>query len=217
MTGVGGWPSSEEELGSLQLELAAAADAAPPWLPPRPPSELLVGGVWFCAPTGSPGNVGGEPAWAAAVLLRRGLVAGSAVARGQTGAAYRAGFLALREGLLLEAAVRTLERPPDVLLVNATGRDHPRRAGLALHLGAVLDVPTVGVTDRPLLAAGGASVETRPRARPVVVDAAWRTSAEVAREVVLATATRARTPEPLRAARRLARETRARDEGRAPG
>lgn len=210
-----GWPSSEQELASLQLELAAAADAAPAWVPPRPPAELLVGGVWFCAPTGSPGNVGGEPAWAAATLFRHELLAGSAVVRGRTGAAYRAGFLALREGPLLEVAVRTLERLPDVLLVNATGRDHPRRAGLALHLGAVLGVPTVGVTDRPLLA--GASVETRPRARPVIVDAAWRTSVEVAREVVVATTARARTPEPLRAARRLAREIRARDEGRAPG
>ena len=43
---------------------------------------------------------------------------------------------------------------PDVLLVNATGRDHPRRAGLAVHLGARLDLPTVGVTNRLLVAAG---------------------------------------------------------------
>jgi len=39
-------------------------------------------------------------------------------------------------------------------LVNATGRDHPRRAGLALQLGAVLDLPSVGVTHTPLLAQG---------------------------------------------------------------
>src|SRR2546425_8294960 len=41
-------------------------------------------------------------------------------------------------------------RRPDVVLVAGAGKDHPRRAGLALHLGAVLDVPTVGVTDDPL-------------------------------------------------------------------
>ena len=52
----------------------------------------------------------------------------------------------MREGPLLEAAVRALEVEPDLLLVNATDRDHPRRAGLALHLGALLDLPTVGVT-----------------------------------------------------------------------
>jgi deoxyinosine 3'endonuclease (endonuclease V) len=39
-------------------------------------------------------------------------------------------------------------------MANASGRDHPRGAGLALHLGAVLDQPSVGVTDRPLLATG---------------------------------------------------------------
>jgi deoxyribonuclease V len=42
----------------------------------------------------------------------------------------------------------------DVLLVNATGRDHPRRAGLALDLGAVLDLPPVGISHRLLLADG---------------------------------------------------------------
>src|SRR5436305_1869658 len=73
---------------------------------------------------------------------------------GPAGAAYEPGLLALRAGRLLEDAVRRLPRSPDVLLVNATGRDHPRRAGLALQLGAVLGVPTVGVTHRPLLAAG---------------------------------------------------------------
>lgn len=50
--------------------------------------------------------------------------------------------------------LRALPHMPDVLLVNATGRDHPRGAGLALHVGAAVDVPTVGVTHRPLLAVG---------------------------------------------------------------
>jgi len=55
----------------------------------------------------------------------------TAVASGIAGAGYRAGLLALREGPLLEAAVRSLNQVPDILLVNATGRDHPRGAGLA--------------------------------------------------------------------------------------
>jgi deoxyribonuclease V len=53
------------------------------------------------------------------------------VVSGEAGAPYLPGLLALREGALLEAAVRALPRPPEVLLVDATGRDHPRRAGLA--------------------------------------------------------------------------------------
>lgn len=70
------------------------------------------------------------------------------------GAAYAPGLLALRVGRVMEQATRALASAPDVLLVHGTGREHPRRAGLALHLGVELDVPTVGVTHRPLIADG---------------------------------------------------------------
>jgi deoxyribonuclease V len=145
-------------------------------------------------------------------------------------APYRAGLLALREGPLLEASVRRLPELPDVLLVDASGRDHPRGAGLALHLGAALGVPTVGVTHRPLLARGewpqdelgaraplrlgeelvGYWVRTRPGTRPLAVHSAWRTDADTAAEIVLSV-TRTRTPEPLRIARQIARDERAGD------
>jgi deoxyribonuclease V len=123
--------------------------------------------------------------------------------------------------------VRALQPAPDVLLVNATGRDHPRRAGLALHLGAVLEFPTVGVTHRPLLAQGewpsdaadtsalrlgsdvvGHWLRTRPGVRPLAVHAGWRTDPDTAVAVVRAALTGRRTPEPLREARRLARRAR---------
>jgi deoxyribonuclease V len=117
---------------------------------------------------------------------------GGAVVRGKAGAAYRPGLLALREGRLLDAAVRALPVEPEVVIANATGHDHPRGAGLALHLGAVLELPSIGVTDRPLTAAG---------AEPTAVS------------VVLAAIRRARTPEPLRRARREARRARAAEEG----
>jgi deoxyribonuclease V len=169
----------------------------------------------------------------AAVTGGRRLLA-AATSAGVAGAPYRPALLALRQGPLLAAAVRALPARPEVLLVNATGRDHPRRAGLALHLGAVLDLPTVGVTDRPLLAEGGwpddaagaaapllldgervgCWLRTRPGARPVAVHAAWRTGVEAAVAVVLATTRRpARTPEPLRRARTAARLARARATG----
>jgi deoxyribonuclease V len=138
-------------------------------------------------------------------------------------------LLALREGPCLEAAVRALTLTPDVLLVDATGRDHPRRAGLALHLGAVTGLPTVGVTHRPLLADGpspadepgahtplrldgecvGAWVRTRAGARPLAIHIGWRTTLESAIDVVLASLHGHRTPEPLRRARHLARVMRA--------
>jgi deoxyribonuclease V len=170
----------------------------------------------------------GDRAWAAAAVLRdRAVLAESAVV-GVAGAPYAPTLLALREGPILQAAVEALDIVPDVLLVDATGRDHPRRAGLALHLGAVLDLPTVGVTHRPLVAGGswpddtrgarselvlddervGAWVRTRPGVRPVAVHAGWRTTVEVAVDVVLAATGRHRTPEPLRRARRIARTAR---------
>ena len=73
----------------------------------------------------------GDPAWAGAAVVASGHRITSAEAAGFAGAPYEAGLLALREGPLLEAAVRSLPRLPEVLLVNATGRDHPRSAGLA--------------------------------------------------------------------------------------
>ena len=159
-------------------------------------------------------------------------VAGTAIVRGEAGAPYQPGLLALREGRLLEAAVRALPREPEVLIANATGRDHPHGAGLALHLGAVLDLPSIGVTDQPLLAEGvevgperGATsprllegtevarlLRTRLGARPVVVHPGWRTDLDTAVSVVLAAIRRARTPEPLRRARREARRARAAEE-----
>jgi deoxyribonuclease V len=79
-------------------------------------------------------------------------VVDQAVVQQAVGSAYVPGLLALREGPVLAAAVSSLRRRPDVLLVDASGADHPRRAGLAVHLGWVLDLPTVGVTHSPLRA-----------------------------------------------------------------
>jgi deoxyribonuclease V len=162
----------------------------------------------------------GEPGWAAAVLMRGDRrQAGSAVVEGVAGAPYEPGLLALREGPLLEAALRALPEAPEVVMANASGRDHPRGAGLALHLGAALGVPSVGVTDRPLLGLtrGGEEVarevRTRAGARPVVVHPGWRTDLDCAVSVVLGSTRRARTPEPLRRARRAARRARAEAEG----
>lgn len=190
----------------------------------------LIGACFACFGRNitGPGRAG-EPGWAAAAV-GRGRRPGSEVAiAGPAGAKYVAGLLAMREGPLLETAVRALPDRPDVLLVNATGRDHPRGFGLAAHLGAVLDIPTIGVTHRVLLAEGpepadrrGATVEltlggivvghwlrTRPGARPIAVHAGWRTDPETAVTVVMTASRRARTPEPMRRARRAARSARA--------
>jgi deoxyribonuclease V len=220
------WPATTAELVERQRQLAAGVSGSEPQTPAPPlwtPGEgpLAVAGCFVCFPRGPSGpGAAGDRAWAAAVLGED-----EYVVEGVAGAPYQPGLLALREGALLEAAVRGLPWRPDVLIVDATGRDHPRRAGLALHLGAVLDLPTVGVTHRPLLAAGewpedergarrplvlggelvGYWLRTRPGRRPLAVHAAWRTDPDTAAEVVRRSTRRARTPEPLRRARRLAR------------
>jgi deoxyribonuclease V len=219
------WPRSVSDLVEAQRALVAADPK--PW---RPTSDApLVGACAVRSPRGetAPG-AGDEAMWAAAAVLRGQHVLAEAVESSGAGAAYAAGLLALREGPLLEAALRALAVLPDVVLVEATGRDHPRRAGLALHLGAIVALPTIGVTHRPLLAEGGwpddvagaasplsldgevvgAWVRTRAGARPVAVHAAWRTDADVAIALVVASARGYRTPEPLRHARRLARVAR---------
>jgi deoxyribonuclease V len=221
------WPFSPQELIEAQQALASAAPSEL-WTPgPAPPS---VGACAVYFPRGQAGRgARGDPPWAAAAVLRGARVLSEAVVSSVAGAPYEPGLLALREGPALESAVRALSVGPDVLLVDATGRDHPRRAGMALHLGAMLDVPTIGVTHRPLLAVGawpedvrGASapllldgervgvwMRTRAGTRPLAVHVGWRTSIEQAVAVVLELTGRYRTPAPFRTARQAARVARA--------
>ncbi|HZP27720.1 MAG TPA: endonuclease V [Acidimicrobiia bacterium] len=254
-----GWPGSDDELVAVQRRLAGEAELAAEFAPWTLPATALIGGcfVAFARGEAGPGRPG-DRAWAAAVVVRfdttagtprrrtdphlRGVagatrprqaddVVGQAVAAQQVPAAYVPGLLARREGPVLAAAVGALAVRPDVLLVDATGLDHPRRAGLAVQLGAVTGIPTVGVTQQPLVASGalpphhgrgataplvldgrvvGNWVCTRTAARPVCAHAGWRTTAETAVRTVLAASTEAaRTPVPLQEARRVAREARA--------
>src|SRR5918911_2028703 len=115
------WPRTPSALARAQRELARLRP--PPWRPsaPRPPAA----GCFVCFAHGhrGPGG-GGDPGWAAAALMRgdRRLVA-TAVVAGPAGGPYEPGLLALREGPLLEDAVRSLTEPPEVVIANATGRD----------------------------------------------------------------------------------------------
>lgn len=221
------WPADADALIALQHELGRRP--AEPWTRP-PGAALRVGGCWVCFPRGltGPGSAR-DRAWAAAVVLREVQLMDQSLLLGEASAPYVPGLLASRIGGVLEAAVRGLTVLSDVLLVDATGSDHPRRAGLAIHLGAVLDLPTVGITHRPLTGEGpwpadrrGATtrvqigddvvacwVRTRRGTRPVVVHPGWRVGLDDAIELVLELTPRRRTPEPLRVARNLARRARA--------
>jgi deoxyribonuclease V len=219
------WPSDADSLIAYQQQLAIAA--------PEPstldPGTMSIGGCWVCFPRGLVGRgTDHDPAWCAAVIMFEGRVVEQQMISGTAAAPYVPGLMALRLGRLMEQAVRALSAGPDVLLLDATARDHPRRAGLALHLGAELDIPTIGVTHRPLVATGawpsdrlgatsslrigdavvGCWLRTQPGVRPLAIHPGWRIDLASAVEVITLLTSRRRTPEPLRRARQLARRAR---------
>jgi deoxyribonuclease V len=139
---------------------------------------------------------------------------------------YLPGYFAFREGPALAGAVLALAQRPDLLLVDGHGLAHPRRAGIAVHVGLILGIPSVGVAKRsltvdapspgsargsagPVLDRGevvGMAVRTRAGSRPVFVSPGYATDLETALAAVLSTTAGFRIPEPLRAAHRFARE-----------
>ncbi len=63
-------------------------------------------------------------------------------------------FLSFREGPAIMCAFRKLRTCPDILMVDGAGINHPRRAGIATHIGVALDVPTIGITKKILCGKG---------------------------------------------------------------
>lgn len=141
---------------------------------------------------------------------------------------YESGLLAFREGPVLTEAIRRLPRRPQVIFLNGHGRAHPRRFGMASHLGVILGIPSIGVAARilvgeavppdetegavsPLIDGGeviGALVRTRAEARPVVVSEGHMVDLAQAVELAIATCRAGRMPEPIRQADLLAKRAR---------
>lgn len=147
-----------------------------------------------------------------------------AVARQPVRFPYVPGLLAFREIPPVLAAYRKLRCAPDLVLVDGQGVAHPRRFGLASHLGLILDLPTVGCAKKryigthadpgeeagattPLLDGDeviGAVVRTRSRVKPLFVSIGHRVDLAGAVRHVLHCARRYRLPEPLRLAHHAA-------------
>jgi deoxyribonuclease V len=137
---------------------------------------------------------------------------------------YVPGLLAFREGAAVLKALERLEGRLDVLMFDAQGLAHPRRMGLATHLGVLLDLPAVGCAKSRLCGGAavpgeekgswtplmdgneviGAVVRTRSRVRPVYVSVGHRVDLETAISLVLSCTTQYRLPEPTRWAHRVA-------------
>ena len=135
---------------------------------------------------------------------------------------YVPGFLSFREGPAVLAAIGQLRTSFGAITFDGQGYAHPRRCGLATHLGVTLDVPSVGVAKSRLIgthvepgaAAGstaalmdrdeqiGAVLRTKDGTRPVYVSVGHRVDLESAVELVMACRTKYRIPEPTRAADR---------------
>ena len=139
---------------------------------------------------------------------------------------YIPGLLSFREIPPLLSAWKKVKTVPDVIIVDGQGIAHPRRFGIASHLGIVLGVPTIGCAksrlcgehDEPGEKRGswsklthkgevvGAALRTRDGCNVVYVSTGHRVSLESAISVVLACAPRYRLPEPQRLADHLTKQ-----------
>jgi deoxyribonuclease V len=146
------------------------------------------------------------------------------VVRVRTRFPYVPGLLSFREAPAVLAAFERVTRTPDLILYDGQGIAHPRRFGIASHVGLLLDCPSIGVAKSrlvgehrapanrrgawaPLRDAGeviGAVLRTRAGVKPLYVSIGHRVSLETAVRWTLACVTRYRLPETTRWAHRLA-------------
>ncbi len=146
-------------------------------------------------------------------------------ARRKTTFPYIPGLLSFREGPVCIAAVEKLKRTPDLFMVDGQGIAHPRRLGLAAHLGLFLNKPTIGCAksrltgdfQEPAVEKGshspltltesegsvetiGAVVRTRTNVKPLFISVGNKCTLEDAIRLTLRCAVRYRLPEPTRLA-----------------
>ncbi len=220
------WDLTPKQAVALQRELAARVDTATPL------GKLgLVAGCDVSYDRGSPWL------YAAVVVVRLPDLAPveSAVVRAGVTFPYVPGLLSFREAPPVLAAWEKLCVEPDAVMLDAQGIAHPRRFGLACHLGLWLDRPCVGCAKSrlvgefdepgpdpgdtaPLTVRGepvGVVLRSAARARPVFVSPGHRVDLEGAVAVVRATLSGYRQPVPTRLAHVAANQARA--AGEAPG
>ncbi len=134
---------------------------------------------------------------------------------------YIPGLLSFREAPFLLSALQKIKGNPDVILFDGQGIAHPRRLGLATHIGILIDKPTIGCAksllcgkyEEPKNKKGaysfitdkksdviGAVLRTRKDVKPIFVSQGYKVSLDLALKVVLACSPKYRIPEPLRLA-----------------
>jgi deoxyribonuclease V len=139
---------------------------------------------------------------------------------------YIPGLLSFREAPAFLTGLARLKSLPDVLIVDGHGFAHPRRFGLACHLGVLLDLPTIGCAKSILVGEVGhldtsrgstaeiwdgqevlgLAVRTREKVKPVYVSIGHRVDLPSSARIILACASGYRLPEPTRQAHNLAKQ-----------
>ncbi|MBI2312275.1 MAG: deoxyribonuclease V [Betaproteobacteria bacterium] len=147
-----------------------------------------------------------------------------AIARVPVTFPYVPGLLSFRELPALIAALEKLQHLPDLLLDDGQGIAHPRRFGIASHLGVITGIPTIGVAKTRLIGEHGpvpkrrgawtslmdgdetigAVLRTRSGVKPLYISIGHKVSLDTAIRCVMACCTRYRLPETTRWAHRLA-------------
>jgi deoxyribonuclease V len=206
-----GFDLTPSEARRLQGELASRVVAGP---------ALDLGGVRHVA--GADVSTQGDRAYATVVVLEFPSLSPVEVQGFEAALEfpYVPGLLSFREIPSVAGALEKVETAVDALILDAQGLAHPRRMGLASHLGLFLDVPTVGCAKSLLVGSyeepgeekGSATdlvhrgegvgkvVRTRSRVSPVFISVGNRVDLESAVELMLACCTRYRLPETTRRA-----------------
>ncbi|MDR3082077.1 MAG: endonuclease V [Streptomyces sp.] len=213
-----GWPATEEEARAVQDGLRGRVVLDEPG---PPPGTGRVTGVDVAYD-----DERGVVAAAAVVLDAATLaVVDEATAVGEVSFPYVPGLLAFREIPTVLAALDTLSHDPGLVVCDGYGLAHPRRFGLASHLGVLTGLPTIGVAKNPFtftyeepdtprgstapLLAGteevGRAVRTQAGIKPVFVSVGHRVDLDSACAHALALAPRYRIPESTRCADALCR------------
>jgi deoxyribonuclease V len=139
---------------------------------------------------------------------------------------YVPGLLSFREGPVILEALDKLKSPPDLLMFDGQGIAHPRRFGIASHIGLLADIPAVGCAKTKLVgkyqepeveqgnftylrdgnSTIGAVVRTRSGVKPVFVSTGHRVNLGDSIKLVLRCSNEYRLPAPIRRADKLSRE-----------
>lgn len=214
-----GWPTTEAEATAVQDELRGRVILDEPG--PEPGAELIAVGVDVAYDDERDVVVAAAVALDAATLE----VVEEATAVGRVAFPYVPGLLAFREIPTVLAVLDRLTVTPGLVVCDGYGLAHPRRFGLASHLGVLTGLPTIGVAKNPFTftydAPGpergdtsplldgaeevGRALRTQRGVKPVFVSVGHRVSLDHACAWSLALSPRFRLPETTRAADSLCR------------